>query len=119
MSYELCMEIDKRGEQLQTELNQTIRALQAIVKEGRSQLVELERNIARSAIGPHIEELKEKYVAHVPVVHYLDDMQRDIIEHVNAFQMSREAKQQGPRSLPTRRVGELVEGPISIEKGLQ
>ena len=96
LSPEQRNEIDRRGEQLQTELNQTLRAVQTIVKEGRSQLAELERNIAMSAIGPHIEELKEKYAALEPVVRYLDNMQADTIEHLNAFRTSKETKQQSP-----------------------
>ncbi len=96
LSLEQRQEMERRGEQLQTELNQTMRAVQAIVKEGRSQLAELERNIVMSAIGPHIEELKEKYAARVPVVSYLDDMQRDIIDHGNAFHASEEGEQQAP-----------------------
>ena len=96
LSLEQRNEIDRGAEQLQTELNQTMRAIQAIVKEGRGQLAELERNIAMSAIGPHIEELKEKYAPHAPVVRYLEDMQRDIIEHLKAFHTNKEGEQQGP-----------------------
>ncbi len=90
LSPEQRSEIEARSEALQAELAKTMRAVQALEKEGRRQLADLERNVAMSAIGHHIEELKEKYADNASVMHYLTDMEQDIIEHVGAFRPSEE-----------------------------
>ena len=94
LSSEQQDELQSRGEELQTELNKTMRTVQAITKEGRGQLAELEGDVAMAAISPHVTELKEKYADHEAVVQYLGDMQQDIIKHVSAFHTSEESEGQ-------------------------
>ncbi|HIE29825.1 TPA: ATP-dependent protease [Candidatus Poribacteria bacterium] len=89
--------IEEQGQQLQAELTNTMRAVQAIDREGREQLTELERNVAMFAVGHLIDELKQKYADSPDVTGYLDEVQKDVIEHVGDF---KPAPQEGQQTFP-------------------
>lgn len=85
LSEEERAKIEEKGQELQIELTNTMRAIQAIDRESREQLTELERNIAMFAVGHLIDELKEKHADFPDVVSYLEEVQKDVIEHVGDF----------------------------------
>lgn len=85
LSEEKRKEFEGTGQELQTELHKTMRAVQVIEKEGRDQLAELEREVAMSAVGHLIDALKEKYSDISPIVEYLEEVREDVIEHVRDF----------------------------------
>lgn len=64
-----------------------IRELENVAKEA---LLELEEEIAKFIIDPHIEVLLEKYNSYDKVKTYLNNMRENILEHVYLFYMDEE-----------------------------
>lgn len=86
LSDEKREELQEKSQELQAELQKTMRKVQSIEREGREQLAELERDVAMSAVGHLIDELKEKYSdISSSVVDYLEEVRKDVIEHVRDF----------------------------------
>ena len=54
-------------------------------QEGREKLRELNAEVAAFAVGHLIEDLQKKYLDLARVVSFLNDVQRDVIEHVEEF----------------------------------
>ena len=105
LSEEKRKELEKTGQELQTELPKTITAVQAIEREGGKQLTELERNIAMSAVGHLIDELREKYADISSISDYLEEVREDVIEHVGDFKSGSDEEQRGPFPfMPRQRV---------------
>jgi lon-related putative ATP-dependent protease len=97
LSEEEKAKIEEKGQGLQMEFTNTMRAIQAIEREGRNQLTELERNIAMFAVGHLIDELREKYADFPDVTGYLNEVQKDVIENVSDF---KPAPPEGQQTFP-------------------
>jgi len=78
---------------LENEVERTLRAIREMEKEGRARLQELEQRVALFVVGHPIKELQEKYARLEPVVSYLERVQADIVEHVEAFKKNSEGSQ--------------------------
>ncbi len=78
---------------LEKEIERVLRAIREMEKEGREQLAELERRVALFVVEHPIKELQEKYASLDPVVAYLERVQADIVEHVEAFKKGAEGNQ--------------------------
>jgi len=74
-------DISKLQEQLQEALHQA-RQWQ---REARKKVKELDRQVTMFAVGPRIDELREKYAELPAVVEYLDAVQQDAVENVDGF----------------------------------
>lgn len=71
--------------ELQEQLEQLLKNFPSWRKETKRKLQALNREIAELAVNQTIDELIEKYAKHEPILHYLRDVQQDIIEHVRDF----------------------------------
>ncbi len=82
---EVRAEVQRRRETLSADLRSTLRQVQEIERQGAEAVTNLNRDIALYAIGNLVAELKEKYgdVAEVPG--YIDAVQNDILENLQAF----------------------------------
>lgn len=82
---EVRAEVQRRREALSAELRSTLRQVQEIERQGAEAVTNLNRDIALYAIGNLVAELKERYgdVAEVPG--YIDAVQNDILENLQAF----------------------------------
>jgi lon-related putative ATP-dependent protease len=83
-------DVDRRQkeEQLQTlqrELQETIRKMPQWEHEARERLRELNREIARLAVGHLIAALREKHRELVDIVAYLDAVERDLVENARSL----------------------------------
>jgi lon-related putative ATP-dependent protease len=72
-------------EQLQSELERTIRQLPQWDKERRERIRELNREVTMFAVGHVMEELGAKYRDFAEISAFLKAVEKDVIEHVDAF----------------------------------
>jgi len=93
-------DIKKRGAILQDAINQFVSRSRALEKEAQDQLRELDREIALFAVGHLLEDIREKYRRCEnlgdceAVLDYLDQVENDVVEHLDDFR-SPEKRQQG------------------------
>lgn len=69
---------------------QTVYKIRDIEDEAKEALLELEEEIGRFIIDPHIEELSKKYEEHEKVQQYLKNIRDDILENIFLFYMDEE-----------------------------
>jgi lon-related putative ATP-dependent protease len=86
--------LDASGKGLTDKLNDVLRKLRENDKEAKDALAQLDRDLGLSAVGHHIEPLKEKYAAVAKVLAYLDAVQEDILLNLEDF------KEQSPQQSP-------------------
>ncbi|MCE5338512.1 MAG: AAA family ATPase [Methanomicrobiaceae archaeon] len=82
---EVRAEVQRRRDALNTELRSTLRQVQEIERQGAEAVTNLNRDIALYAIGNLVAELKEKYADVPEVPAYIDAVQNDILENLQAF----------------------------------
>jgi len=71
--------------ELKAALEKVIRQGPRLQRERRNRLQELDREVARFAVGAHLEELRERYRDLPDVVGYLDQVQQDVVRHAHDF----------------------------------
>lgn len=77
--------IDNHSQILQEKTGPILREIQNCEKECEQQLDELDRKVGLSAIGGHMEEISTSYKDYDRVVSYINEVQKDILEHLNQF----------------------------------
>ena len=82
---ELRAEVQRRREALNAELRSTLRQVQDIERQGAEAVKDVNHDIALYAIGNLVAELKEKYADVAEVPEYIDAVQNDILENLQAF----------------------------------
>lgn len=99
---ELQQELERRIPEVQERIADTLRQLHQLQKEGAETVRQLDRDVARFTLGPHLDELRETYRDQPRVLIYLDQVQRDLPEHLDDFRSSEaEGEQQlSPTRLP-------------------
>ena len=108
-------------EQFQEELIKILRKAPRRMRELRERLRALNREVARYAVSELIDALRERYADLDAVRAYLDAVEKDIIEHVDAFLQARQtggegatpddsaAEDAGPLSMRRYRVNVIVD----------
>lgn len=83
-----------RGKQdiLYEELAKVSRLIRKHEKDAQKKLNEIEKDTAKYTIQPKIEELKEKYSDLAAVVRYLDVVENDMLENIDAFKDKKEVE---------------------------
>ena len=82
---EVRTEVQRRRDALNTELRSMLRQVQDIERQGNEAVTNLNHEIAFYAIGNLVAELKEKYADVPEVPEYIDAVQNDILENLQAF----------------------------------
>ncbi len=77
-----------KSKELQQELNATVRNIQKLEKEMHEALKNLDREVASQVIHLHLQELNQKYAHLTPVVSYLEEVARDILDHLEEFRQA-------------------------------
>jgi predicted ATP-dependent protease len=111
LSEEQKAQIRTRGQQLQERMEEALRALRRIEREGHEELHALEREAALFAIGHTLDALRAKYRGQPMVVEYLSDVQADLLDHVDDFRAGDADPSQPPgrpRAYERYRVNVLV-----------
>jgi lon-related putative ATP-dependent protease len=86
---ELPAEVQERFQRdiaaLQARLQETIRALPELQRRNRERVKQLNREVALSAAGTLLEELRRRYADLPGVLAHLDAVQTDVVENVHEF----------------------------------
>ena len=82
---EMRKQIEKAVAELQQRLQKLIRQFPIWRKETREKLRQLNREIIQYAVGHLIDEVKQNYRELQPVQDHLDEVQQDIVDHVEDF----------------------------------
>ena len=77
--------LEQTGKELTDTLNDVLRQVRDNEKSTKETLSQLDRELGLSAVGRHIEPLKEKYSEFEKVVTYLDSVQEDILLNLEDF----------------------------------
>ncbi|MBI1730016.1 AAA family ATPase [Candidatus Acetothermia bacterium] len=124
--------LKKGRDELQSELNTTLKQLRVIEKSFQQQLKELDQLVALYLVGSSIHELLDKYEKMPEVVAFLQAAQNQILENIDSFrpaQPQQDGQGQPPdqppwvRELPFRKYhvnllvdhGELPGAPVVLE----
>ncbi|MGQ9630463.1 MAG: Lon protease family protein [bacterium] len=91
-------EIMRRKDSLQEEIEDAMREASLIEREARRRVRELDRDVARFAVGYAIDEIENKYKNFPKVVEYLEAVREDIVQHVEDFKSPSGAQQPPPAS---------------------
>ncbi len=75
----------QQQERLQSDLEDVISELRLLDNEHRSNLQELNRTMARTATEHHFAACRQTYHEQASVLRYLEEMQTDVIDNLNAF----------------------------------
>jgi lon-related putative ATP-dependent protease len=75
----------KSRDQLQVQIEAAIRQGKRLEKSAAESLEELDQKVARYALGMLTGELKEKYAGMEQVLAYLDQVQEDMLQHLEQF----------------------------------
>ena len=78
-------ELEQHGKELQERIADTLRQVRQIQKEATERVRQLDRDVARFAVGPHLDDLREAYSDQPEVLTYLDQVQSDLPEHLDDF----------------------------------
>lgn len=82
-------EIEKKSEELQSEVNELLRGVRKMEKQARDEVQRLDREIVLFAIGHLLEDYKKKYEGYPEVVDHLRQVEQDIADHVEDFKAAR------------------------------
>jgi lon-related putative ATP-dependent protease len=77
--------LNKSREELEGELRDTMRQLREIDASAKIDIKELNRKVAHFAIDHHVNYLKERFSGLDSVISYIDAIQEDILDHLDAF----------------------------------
>lgn len=78
-------EFERKSSNVQIKAIQMVRKIQNAEKEMKARIKELENKIGLFAVGYLIDELKERYSTLEPVVRYLNEVQKDILDNLDEF----------------------------------
>ena len=82
--------IEALGKMLQEKLDDVGRGVREGEKLLKEQLLKLERDAALSAVGHLIEDMRRKYVRNGKILTYFENVQEDMLEHLDDFKSSEE-----------------------------
>lgn len=98
LSDEERQKLDAKREELQGKLGEIMRRGQRDEKETRERVRQLDQEVAREAVEPLFEELRQKNAAHAGVVEHLGRMEADLIE--NSGMLRHDEEEAMPPGLP-------------------
>jgi hypothetical protein len=78
-------ELEERDKQIQAEVGASMRQMRQIDREAHDLFTALDREVALYAAGPLIAELREEYGDHPHVRAFLDQIEKDLPEHMDDF----------------------------------
>ena len=86
-------EYEQNNQEIQRQISSTVREIRQLEKEAAERMRELEREVAMFAVGPLFDELRERYAEHREVLTYLEEIQKDIPEHLQDFRPDQQQQQ--------------------------
>jgi predicted ATP-dependent protease len=104
MPPQIQQEYEQRSTELQERIADTLRQVRQLQKEATERVRQLDRDVALFTVGPHLNELRESYRDQPEVLAYLDQIQRDLPEHLDDF---RSSEGEEPQQAVVSRLSEL------------
>jgi lon-related putative ATP-dependent protease len=89
-------QLQQKVQQLQGEAQKIMQKMPAWEREMREKMKELNKEITNLSVAPLLEELRQKFSGLPMVVEYLDAVEKDMVENVQALLPSEGGHQQGP-----------------------
>ncbi len=89
--------LEATGHQLEGVLEEILREGKSLEKQTAEKIVDLEKQIARTAAAPSFDRLRERYAGHAKVLAYLDAVRKDVEENRALF-LESETEQAGETS---------------------
>src|SRR5262245_27936568 len=89
-------ELEQRRQQVQAQVGASMRQLRQIEKEAQERATALDREMALYAAGPLIAELAEEYGHQADVLAFIEQIEKDLPEHLHDFLPAAEPEQSGP-----------------------
>ena len=83
-------ELDAKREQLQQKLGEIMRRGQRDERETREHVRQLDQDIAKDALQPMFDELRQKYAAVAGIIEHLERMQADLVENISSLRRDEE-----------------------------
>jgi len=77
--------LQTRGEELQSMISQAMLKARRLEREAQGRLEELDKDVALFAIAPPLNEVRQEYVDIPKAIEYLDQVQDDIVSHLQLF----------------------------------
>ncbi|TFG99700.1 ATP-dependent protease, partial [Candidatus Thorarchaeota archaeon] len=99
LSPEDLRKFNKAQEELEGDLRNTMRQLREIDAKAKAALEELNRKVASFAIDHHVTYLKQKFLEIPKVVEYIELVQDDILDNLDAFMPESEDSPTSPETL--------------------
>ena len=90
-------DLQARGEELQSLVSQAMLQARRLEKEAQSPLRELDKAVALYAITPLLDELRQEYIDIPRAIEYLEQVQDDIVEHLDNFRVTEQ--EAGPMAM--------------------
>jgi lon-related putative ATP-dependent protease len=78
-------QIEARGETLNERMDASLRQLRQFEREARAAHEKLVRDVAAAAVRQLIQELREQFASLAPVERYLNEVEKDLIDHAEEF----------------------------------
>jgi lon-related putative ATP-dependent protease len=91
---------ESQGKEIQGQVRETLRRIQRLQRSTKERMRELDRKVASFAVGHLIDDLKQTYAEHQPVVDFLEAVRKDMLDKVHELkqlhQQDGEREQAGP-----------------------
>jgi len=99
----------KRKESLQEDIKKAMKEMRKLENHSQKKIRELDQNVALNVVGGTIEDLIEKYKAFPKIVSYLKNVQKDILDNLDAFKMNSDQKNQNVKNPQLKQQQEMME----------
>ena len=97
---ETKQELERLDREIQAQVSTGLRQARQLEKEAADRLRGVDREVALFAVGPPLDDLRERYQDQPKVLAWIDAVQNDIPEHLSDFRPAPAEQPAGPTGLP-------------------
>ncbi|UCH34602.1 MAG: AAA family ATPase [Armatimonadota bacterium] len=92
-------DIESKTDDMRERVNDAVTQMRQLEKEVRDRVEELDREVGLFAIGHLLAGLRQRYAEHDHVIAYLEEVQRDIIAHLDQFRQAETPDEPQPSAI--------------------
>ena len=90
------LKLEKNQKDLEEEVRNTMRKVQALQKDARKAVVDIDRKTISQSIDHFLDELKNKYKDFEDIITFLDDARAELLKNVNTFRQIKKMEEIPP-----------------------